>query len=128
MEAARIAPVLPAETKASDVAVLLKRQADDDAGIGLASNRGERLLTHADDIGRLMNLDARPVDAGMSRQLGLDRVRLPDELYYEVVRVCGERIDDTGDFRLWRAIAAHRVYRDANHAQASSTSTCFLPR
>ena len=29
---------------------------------------------------------------------------------------------------LGRPVPAHRVQRDADHAQASSTSTCFLPR
>ena len=40
----------------------------------------------------------------------------------------GERLNHPGDLRLRGGVAPHSVHRHADHPQASSTSTCFLPR
>ena len=68
------------------------------------------------------------VGAGMAGQLGLDRGRTAHQLNGHVLGHGGERLHRSRHFGLRSSVAPHRVHRDANHAQASSTSTCFLPR
>ena len=66
--------------------------------------------------------------SGWRRELGLDDGRAADQLDHELVGQARKRLQHPGDLGLWRLVASHRVHGDANHAQASSTSTCFLPR
>jgi hypothetical protein len=61
-------------------------------------------------------------------EFGLDHVRPADELNDEVAGEAGEGLQHPGDLGLGCLIASHRVHGDANHPQASSTSTCFFPR
>ena len=75
-----------------------------------------------------MDLEAAAVGVRVPGEFGFDRVGTADELDYEIVLQLRERLERTGYLGLWRAVAAHRVNGDANHAQTSSTSTCFLPR
>jgi hypothetical protein len=60
-------------------------------------------------------------------ELGLDGAAAPDQLDQEPLRQLGERFYNPRDFGPRSAVSPHRVQRDANHAQASSTSTRFLP-
>ena len=63
----------------------------------------------------------------MARQLRLDHIHTPYQLDREVARKrfeCGNRTLDLG---LRRMVSAHRVQRDADHRQLSSTSIRFLP-
>ena len=94
----------------------------------LLANRGQRLLRHADHVGGRMDFDPSSVDGRMARELGLDGVGTAYQLDPDDVRQRGERLSNSTDFGLRRMVAPHRVYRDADHAQASSTSISFLPR
>ena len=58
IDAAICAPVLPAETNASDVPVGLQLEADDHRAVGLSANGGAGLVGHLDDVGRLDDVDA----------------------------------------------------------------------
>ena len=107
---------------------LLQAETDHDAGIGFPADGGEGLFRHADDFGGLVQLYAVPVGLRMLASSGLDDIRTPHQLDDEfpgksvrasttpAISACGARV------------APHSVHRDANHPQASSTSTCFLPR
>ena len=106
----------------------LQGQADHDARVRLPPHRGQRLLGHPDNVSRLVDLEAALVGLRIVGQLGLDHIATPDQLHQKFVRQVRERFDHPGDLRLWGAVAPHGVHRDADHAQASSTSTCFLPR
>jgi hypothetical protein len=108
--------------------LLLHGQADDDTGLGLLPDSRQRLLAHADNVSRLVDLEAVTIDLGMCGELGLDDAGAAHQLDHELVRQARERLQHPGDFCLWRLVAPHRVHGDANHAQASSTSICFLPR
>jgi hypothetical protein len=108
-------------------AVALERETDDHARLGLPADRLEGLLAHPNDVGRLVDLEAAAIDPGMSGQLGLDGARAADELDQETLRQPRERFHHPRDFGPRSAVPPHRVQRDANHAQASSTSTRFLP-
>ena len=108
--------------------LLLQGEADDDAGVGLPPDGGEGLFPHADDVRRLVDLEAAPVGLRVLGQLGFDRVGPAHQLHQKRAGKTGQCFERSGDLRLGRLIAPHRVYRDANHAQASSTSSCFLPR
>ena len=108
--------------------LLLQVEADHEARLGLLPDGRERLLAHADDVSRLVDLEAAAVDVGMWGELGLDDLGTADQLDHELVRQARERLQHPGDFGLRRLVAPHRVHGDANHAQASSTSICFLPR
>ena len=74
VEPASIAPVLPAEMNASDVPVSVEGQPDHQAGFGFLADGRQRLLAHADDVGRLVDLEAAPVDV---RDGGRARPRSP---------------------------------------------------
>ena len=63
----------------------------------------------------------------MARQLRLDHVGAPDQLDREVGRKRFEGGKRTLDLGLRGMVAAHRVERDADHGQLSSTSIRFLP-
>ena len=75
-----------------------------------------------------MQLEPRAVDVGVPAELGLDDGRPPDQLHHEITRQARQGLQHPGDLGLGCLIASHRVHGDANHPQASSTSTCFLPR
>jgi hypothetical protein len=75
-----------------------------------------------------VDLEAAPIGVRVLGELGFDDLGAADELNDELIREAGEGLEHSGDLGLGRAVASHRVYGDANHAQTSSTSTCFLPR
>jgi hypothetical protein len=75
-----------------------------------------------------MDLDPRGVDRRVPGELRVDGVGPAHELDVQRVRPRAERLGDPFDFRPGGVIAPHGVHRDADHAQASSTSTTFLPR
>ena len=62
------------------------------------------------------------------RELLLDGFGPPDELDVQGVGSRAERRGDPFDLNPGGVVAPHRVHGDADHRQASSTSTCFLPR
>jgi hypothetical protein len=64
----------------------------------------------------------------MSGEFGLDGVLPSDQLYDKAGRQLRQGLDRTLDLRLRGMISPHSVESDADHAQASSTSTIFLPR
>ncbi len=59
---------------------LLQGEADDDARVGLAADRGEGLLPHPDHVLRAVDLEAAALDARVTRQLRFDRLGPADEL------------------------------------------------
>jgi hypothetical protein len=75
-----------------------------------------------------VDLEAAAVGLRVPGELGFDRVGAADELDDEIVLQLPDCLERAGYLGLRRAVAAHRVNGDANHAQTSSTSTCFLPR
>ena len=87
----------------------------------------KRFLSHADDVGCLDDLEPAPIEVGVARELGLDGLRLADELHAKAGRQLAQRERHTLDFGAGSLIAPHRVERDADHAQLSSTSSRFFP-
>jgi hypothetical protein len=75
-----------------------------------------------------MDFDAGSVDRWMACKLRLDGVGAAYQLNPDSARQPGERLNHSIDLGSGRMVAPHRVYGDANHAQASSTSISFLPR
>jgi hypothetical protein len=63
----------------------------------------------------------------VKRELRFDRRRLPDELDPEYGGELPERQCDALDLGSGSIIAPHRVERDADHRQLSSTSSRFFP-
>ena len=127
VEAASTAPVLPAETNASEAPAFWRPSPTTTLELGFLRDRGEGLFAHADHFGGGHDLEAAPVDGGMTAQLGLDHVHLAHQLHQDV-RQQRERRDRTLDLSLRGVISAHRVQRHANHVQSPLTSTTFLPR
>ena len=77
--------------------------------------------------GGLDDLHPAPVEVGVPAELGLDRAGLADQLHAERRRQLAQGERDTLDFGAGSLVAPHRVERDADHAQLSSTSRRFLP-
>ena len=79
-----MAPVLPAETNASERPAFCRPRPTTMLDLGFFADGGERLLRHADDFGRLVDLEAAAVGIRILGQLGLDHVgaahQLDDEL------------------------------------------------
>ncbi len=122
-----MAPVLPAETKASDLPRLLQAEADHHARVRLLADGGQGLFGHSDDFRRRHDLDPAPVEPGMRGQFRLDHVDLSHELHDDAGQE-RERGEGSLNLRLRGVISAHRVQRHADHAQSPLTSTTFLPR
>ena len=108
------------------LARLLKAEPDDYAGIRLPADRGERLLTHPDDVRCRHHVDAGAVDATVRGQLRLDGFGAANQLHGKI-GMFGERLERARDFGPGCVVTPHRVNGDANHFQLSSTSTTFLP-
>jgi hypothetical protein len=107
---------------------LLQAEADDNGGVALAPDRLERLVGHRDHLGGGHDPQPGAVGVRVPGELGLDRVGAADEQQLAPRRQPGQRPDRARDFRRRRVVAAHRVERDPDHAQRSSTSIRFCPR
>jgi hypothetical protein len=93
----------------------------------LLADRRERFLRHADYIAGRMDLDPSAVERRVARKLRLDGVGAAHQLNPDDIRERGERLNSPIDLGpgAWSPPIASTA--DADHAQASSTSTCFLP-
>jgi hypothetical protein len=76
----------------------------------------------------VVHLYPRAIDTGMAGELGFDGVPPADQLDHKAGRQFCQGLDRSLNLRLWGVIPPHGVESDADHAQASSTSTIFLPR
>jgi hypothetical protein len=119
---------VPRRDECIRAAGLLQSQPNDDAGFAFTAHCRERLLRHTYDFSRLVDLETAAVGIGIFGQFSGYDFGASHQLNDEVTPKRREGLERAGDLRLRGVIAPHRVHRDADHAQTSSTSTCFFPR
>jgi hypothetical protein len=100
---------------------------DHEAGFAFATDGFERPIGHADDFGRFPESEPRAIEPWMPGELLLEGGCRADQLEPESWRQLAEREHGPLDFGARGVIAPHRVERDADHPQLSSTSSRFLP-
>ena len=105
------------------LALFLKTQTHGDRRSRLAADRREGLVPHADDFGRLDDLNPAAVDGGNPPQRRLDVRRPPDELHLEVRRNLPERLCRPLHLDLRGVVTTHRIQCDADH-QSSTVTRC----
>jgi len=120
-------PGVPGRHKGVRAALSLHLEADGQAGLRLAPHRSQRLFAHADDVGGLMNFDAGTIHTGMAGQLRLQDLCRPDELNEKTRRQVPEGTEGALDLHPGCTVSPHRVERDADHGQLSSTSRRLMP-
>ena len=122
-----MAPVFPAEMKASDSPLAWRESPTTSEESRFAADGGERLVAHADDVARGDDVHPRAVDVRIELELRLDDVGPADQLHPERGRKVAERQAETFDLDPGSVIAPHRIQRDPDHAQSSPTSIRFFP-
>jgi len=95
--------------------LLLKGEPHDDRRLGFAADRGEGLVAHPHDVGRLDDVEPLAVHVGVAAQRRFDVRRAPDELDAKARWQLAQGLRHPLDFHLRRVIPAHRVERDADH-------------
>ena len=112
--AASIAPVLPAETTASALAVGDRPTRRDERRVRLRPHRLGRLLVHLDHVGRLDELEPAGLEPGRSEE---DRRQ-----------AVGRGEQRAGDDLVRRAIAAHGVDRNAGQGYGAGVRSGSISR
>ena len=95
--------------------LLLEGEPHDDRRLGFAADRGEGLVAHPHDVGRLDDVEPLAVHVGVAAQRRFDVRRAPDELDAKARWQLAQGLRHPLDFHLRRVIPAHRVERDADH-------------
>ena len=103
--------------------LLLQPEPDRYGGPWFALDRRERLLAHAHDLGCLDDLEPAAIDRSVGLERRVDVGRPADELDPEARRQVAQGQHCPLHFYARRVVATHRIQRDPNHRQASSTGT-----
>jgi len=103
--------------------LLLQPEPDRDGGPRLPLDGGQRLLAHAHDFRCLDDLEPAAIDVDLRLERRLDVGGPPDELNPEGRREVAQGQHRPLHFHARRVVATHRIQRDPNHRQASSTGT-----
>ena len=126
VEAARIAPVF-CRDEAVHRALGMEPDANHQGGLGLAPDGLEGLFSHANDVRGFVDHDPGPLDPGVLSQFALNHLGLTDQVDFEGRGKVGQGQSGPLDFHARSVVTPHRIQRDADHLQASSTSIRFLP-
>ena len=124
-----MAPVLPAEMNASERPSRWRVRPTTRLDFGFLADRLERLLAHPDDVRRFDRARGgcgRPRGGGPAPPRW--RSTRPTSWIRNPSGSSASASTTPATSRAGSVVSPHRVHRDANHAQASSTSTRFLPR
>src|SRR3989441_13196459 len=108
--------------------LFLQPESDRNGRPRLALHGGERLFAHAHDFRRLDDLEPAAIDISLSLERRLDVGGPPHQLDPEARRELAQRQHRSFNFYARRVVATHRIQRDPNHRQASSTGTCCSSR
>ena len=111
-----MAPVLPGGNEGIGLAPRLQVEPDHQRRLRLAADRGQRLVTHADDVARGDDVHAGAVEVRMELEFRFDDVGLADELNPERGRKIAESQAETFDLDPGSVVAPHRIQRDPDHS------------